>query len=395
VHERKQLPNLILQSSYAVFQDAFAREVLSNYSKSDRFWARLFRSWLLEYNPKGPVGELVINELKRNEDRLPDLLKNLASRYPILSLSPNFSETARALLDGVMPPEDRDALGLSEVGIVSTGLAASILIACAQMLRNGEATGRQLRTFMGLVAPSGRINDSARMVAMVGLVMGAMQRPPGEDLIRDISNLIEENFDDPVTHKDSWPSVTDELGGISTRQQCIDVVRKWQVFRSITLFFKIIEQVVESEHRHQFPVRRDFWLGYFDKGQVTDAWVILGSKARGQMEQIVREGGDDYKALKWSRLSGGPTDQCALLMRLGDTTVMEFSHSGRARLWGSKDGSGDVRSRVPVLHRSEYKAENLRAPCPDSQMFRHDPAGAWRHLVGRCLDQLAGRSTKL
>ena len=71
VHERKQLPNLILQAAYDEFQDAFAREVLQSYSKNDRFWGRLFRSWLLEYNPRGPVGELVTGELKRNLQRLP------------------------------------------------------------------------------------------------------------------------------------------------------------------------------------------------------------------------------------------------------------------------------------------------------------------------------------
>ena len=395
VHERKQLPNLILQSAYDEFQDAFAREVLRSYSKNDRFWGRLFRSWLLEYNPQGPVGELVTGELKRNLGRLPEPLRNLAERYPVLSLTPDFRDAARALLDQEMPIEDRSALGLNEGGIVSTRLASKILVACAQVLRTGNATGRQMRVFKDMVAPTGAIHESVRMAAMVGLVLGAVERPPGEDLIKEISNLVEQNFDDPVTRKDRWPSVVDELGGEATRDRCIDTVRKWQVFRSITLFFKIIEQVVESEHKHQFPTRRDFWLGYFDKGQVTDAWVVLGSKARAQMKQIVREGGDDYKALKWASLSGGPSDQWALLMRLGDTTVMEFSHSGRARLWGTNDGSGDVRSKVPVLHRTEYKAENLRAPCPESQMFRHDPGGSWRYSVGRCIDRLAGRATRL
>lgn len=392
VHERKQLPNLILQSKYDDYQDAFAREVLQNYSSSNRFWVRLFGSWLLEYNLSSPVGQLVIGELKRNLARLTEDFQNIAERYPVLELSPDFAETARSLLDQEMSGEDRSALGLSEAGVVSTRLATAVLVACAQVLRRGDATGRQLRTFMELVAPNRVINESVRMVAMVGLVLGAVERPPGEDLIKEISNLIEENFDDPVVHKDTWPAVTDDLGGTVTRDRCIDTVRKWQAFRSITLFFKIIEQVVESEHKHQFPVRRDFWLNYFDKGEVTDAWVILGSKAKKEIDRIKSTIDDDYKALKFGTLAGGPSDQCALLMRLGDTTVMEFSHSGRARMWGRDDNA----SAVPALHlEKKYTADELRAPCPERQMFRHDPGGMWRGPVSRCIDRLAGRASAL
>jgi hypothetical protein len=89
----------------------------------------------------------------------------------------------------------------------------------------------------------------------------------------------------------------------------------------------------------------------------------------------LKQQNEDYEALKWASLSGGPSDQCALLMKLGDTTVMEFSHSGRVRMWGKKDGSTEIRSSVPVLHRSAYRAEDLRADCPKSQMFTHDQYG--------------------
>ena len=165
-------------------------------------------------------------------------------------------------------------------------------------------------------------------------------------------------------------------------------MRQWQVFRSINLFFSIIEKVVESEHNHQFPLRREFWLRYFDQGSVSDAWVILGSKAREEIGRIVSKGNDDYQALRWASLSGGPSDQCALLMKVGNTTVMEFSHSGSARIWADKQ-----RSRPPQLHSNRYRADELRADCPDDQIFRHDPAGRWRIKVKRLLDRkISGRT---
>lgn len=402
VHERKQLPNLILQSAYDGYQDAFAREVLASYSKTDRFWVRLFRSWLLEYNPQGPVGELVTGELKRNLGRLPEPLRNLAERYPVLSPAPDFRDAARALLDQEMPAEDRSALGLNEGGVVSTRLASKILVACAQVLRTGNATARQMRVFKDMVAPAGAIHESVRMAAMVGLVLGAVERPPGEDLIKEISNLVEQNFDDPVTRKDRWPSVVDELGGEGTRERCIETVRKWQVFRSITLFFKIIEQVVESEHKHQFPIRRDFWLNYFNQGLVTDAWVILGPSAQSLMRQLSKQADGDYRVLKFGKLKDGTSGQCALLIKLGDITVVEFSHNGRMRVWGPEQRAVtsstrvlQLLDRVPQLHEETYRAVGLRRECPSDQMFTHDPNGRWRINAERCINRLSGRTTRL
>jgi hypothetical protein len=38
-----------------------------------------------------------------------------------------------------------------------------------------------------------------KLHAMIGLILGAEKRSPGEVAIKGIANLIENNFDDPVT----------------------------------------------------------------------------------------------------------------------------------------------------------------------------------------------------
>jgi hypothetical protein len=362
---------------------------------SDRFWGRLFRSWILEYKPESEVGQLVMSELSQNLRKLPREFQSIASKYPILNVSPDFPEIARSLLCNQIPLEDRSALGLNDSGIASTRLASRILVSCAQILISNEATESQLMIFKSIVAPSENIHESVKMVAMVGLILGTSKQPLKADLTKIIHNLIEKNFDDPVMSKERWPSVINELGGTPTRNSCLDTVRKWQTFRSIILFFKIIEKVVESEHQHHFPLRRDFWLSYFNKGEVVDAWVVLGSKAQLQIDNLVREGGEDFKQLKWAKLSGGRADQCALLMKLGKTTVMEFSHSGKVRMWGEKDGSTDIKSNVPVLHQPKYTGVQLRSNCPPDQMITHDPYGRWRISAERCIRKLSGQAIKL
>lgn len=389
--ERQLLPNLILQAEFDEYQPTFAIKVIESYSKSDRFWRRLFRAWLLAYDPESRVGGLVIDSLLQNFKKLPVEFQNLADDYPILSKAPDFGSTALSLINNQISVNDRIALGLGESGIVSTRLANRILVECASALKFKEATASQLRHFRELVAPNNYIHDSVRMVAMVGLIMGANHRSPGEEEVQIIARLIGETFDDPIIRRDRWPSVPNALGGMKTRDQCIAIVKKWQAFRSITLFFNIIEAVVDSEHKHQFPIRKQFWLNYFDRGMVTDAWVCLGTKAGEEMERVVREARQEYDGLKWGNLRGGPSDQCALLLQLGETTVMEFSHNGRARMWGTRDRNVNI----PELHKEIYQAAELRADCPPDQMIMHDPNGNWRIRAERCIARLSRTVNRL
>ena len=136
-------------------------------------------------------------------------------------------------------------------------------------------------------------------------------------------------------------------------------------------------------------------MRYFDRGEVTDAWVILGSRARSHLQNVIRTGSMDYKALKWAALKNGTADQSALLLQLHNATVMEFSHSGAARVWGSSDNQTGKSQRIPMLHKSEYKAKELRAHCPEDQKFTHDPRGNWRLKIEACLARVTGRARRI
>ena len=392
IGERKALPNLLLLPAYEKYQSEFATLVFENFSAQRNFWKRLFRSWLLEYNLSSPIAAMVINELKRNIDKLPAEFQKISSKYPILEITPNFHNTAKSLLDGEISIDDRFSLGLSDLGNILTGPAEEILISCITLLRSSESNELRIESFIKLVAPSGVIHTSMKMYAMVGLILGIESYTSGSAITKKVSGLINKNFEDPVTENIFWPSVIHRLGGNETREKCLAAARKWRVFRSITLFFNIIDQVVESEHKHHFPLRRSFWLNYFDKGEVTDAWVILGAKARDKITQLKNTNPDEFASLSWGSLSGGPSDQCAILLKLNQTTVMEFSHSGRARIWGQ---GGPARQRIPALYKPRYEASDLRADCPEDQMFRHDPNGRWRIKVQTCIQKLSGKSFKL
>ena len=305
------------------------------------------RGWIREYPVRSKLAPRVASALRKNIGKVPEQLATLVLEHSLLSVPAKLGRAAESVLNNRLPVETLRVLGLDQQGNVSTNLFAQILVACANHLSSGSASESELLTFQQLVAPKGTIERSSQMAAMVGLTLGAADRSPGEDRVKELSSVLEQSFGDPVSESQGWPSVIEELGGESVRAECLEVARKWNVFRSIHLFFKIIGKVVESEHKHHFPMRRDFWMNYFDRGDVTEARVILGSKARDEIERLKKRQDGEYADLDYANLRGGPADQCALLLKLGETTVMEFSHSGRARMWGASDGGGSPSSSVP------------------------------------------------
>lgn len=389
VGERKQLPNLILQKQFDGYQPEFALTVLKNFSKRNRFWHRLLRSLLLEFRSDGPGLEVIRAALRDNNDRLPRSAWDTCEKYGLIEKNPNLNKAATNFLNSTLV--DTETFGFATRGQTASKLGSKILIEAARILSEGSAEISQISVFKDFVAPENSLHPSVKSAALVGLVKSASSLKPGENTVEEIQQLIEKNFEDPVINAAAWPSVPDILGGQRVRQECIEITQKWQAFRSINLFFKIIEKVVESDHRHQFPLRKDFWLNYFNQGQVSDAWVILGSQARDYLSQVIDRGGKDYEALRWGRLSGGRSDLCALLIKLGDVTVMEFSHSGSARIWGPNNH----RINYPKLHQSRYRADDLRAECPPEQIFRHDHIGNWRPKVSACISRLSGKARRL
>ena len=389
--ERVQLPNYILDPEFQDYQPKFANLVLKDYSKGKRFWRRLLNSWIHNFQLDTRTGKLVRDTLRKNSGEFDEKCHNLIVSFPaILGNKSDLKNLAETILNSRSSVKALPELGLKD-GNRSTDFASSVLTEAVKLVCGKNAPADWLDSFKMLVAPRKEIHESVEMFAMVGLIIGSGERSPGDKRVKEIASLVERNFGDPVTAEKDWSFVSAELGGDEKRKECIDRARQWQVFRSINFFFKIIERVVvDSEHQHHFPDRRDFWLKYFDQGSVSDAWVILGSKARDEIDRIVSRDNEDYKSLRWGKLFGGPSDQCALLMRVGNTTVMEFSHSGRARIW---DDNQRVRSRAPRLHNDRYRTDELRADCPEGQMFRHDPQGRWRIKVQRLLDRkISGRT---
>jgi len=125
--------------------------------------------------------------------------------------------------------------------------------------------------------------------------------------------------------------------------------------------------------------RREFWGWYLDESHVTEIWPVVGSKAAVELERMNREATDGRK-LKFGRLSGASSDQCVLLIKIGQLTIAEWSHNGSVRFWLAGNPS------TPELYRGNYQGHKLRA---DSDWERrHTPS--WQGDVDRQVAQHTG-----
>ena len=390
LQEMRQLPNYVLHPDFKNYNPSFCKKVLKHGKGKPRFWARLFRVWIQEYQPDSQVGQLIIKALRKNRrilnKRQGYLLNNFPSILPKNSHSKNYLEISNSILLGTIDTEALAELGFRS-GTLYSDYATAIISHLTWLISSSAPNSKQLEAFSKFISPTKTLHKSCRQYAMVGLIAGAKQRPADSPIVKSILKVIDRNFLDPTAHEISWPEVRPELGGEEMRKQCINTVKKWRVFKSINFFFDIIEKTVEKKNAHQFPQRRKFWLGYFDKGLVDDACIILGSSARVEIQKIVQVN-EEYNSLAWSKLTGGTIDQCSLLLDMGKVTVMEFSHNGACRVWDNNQNLD-----IPKLHKSKYSTVELRADCPDNQKFHHTGSGRWKIGLSRLLDmKFTGRS---
>ena len=385
--ERKSLPWFVLDPRFKDLNPEFGEVVLSKFSSKHSFWPKIFRSWLYYYDTSSKIGQRVRKGLSANKSSLGDRLIGIDNIFNVLSSKPNFHEIAERILDGKISREDLHEINFSMDGVSGGAFSNALLLGFAKYCMNKPLKDSQLKILIEILCPQGSIHESVREFALVSLIYGSRESSRESAGYLKAKDLIDNNYHDPRVYVRNWPKISDYLGGDKTRDHCINIVKQWHIFQSITLFFKLIEEVVDRrEHDHQFPQRREFWIDYFNKGLVTDAWVILGTKGNSEAIRYQQSGDSDFAKLIWGKLSSAKNDQCVLLMQIGNAKVVEWSHSGACRVWRDTD------QNAPSMSLKRYEGGDLRATIADEKRDRivHDKSGRWRTKIIQRVNAYSG-----
>lgn len=148
-------------------------------------------------------------------------------------------------------------------------------------------------------------------------------------------------------------------------QQALDTFKNWLTGDTLRGFMKLLQHTADDIWMH----RQKFWMAYYDKGCIDEAWLALGQDAHLEAKRLLI----DEKGMGYGYLEGGATsNQSVMFLKIGGLVFSEWSHNGSLRAY--REGELDT----PKLYAKSYHGADLRAA---QSMDFHDGANLNPSLV--------------
>ncbi len=185
--------------------------------------------------------------------------------------------------------------------------------------------------------------EKSRVALADGLLLPFAEGYPGSEAAVVIKTFLLKTLGDPrLTGARHW-------NGIDERAR--QVMYGWLVSATLEDFFRLLEYAATTDEtaRRHWRARKTFWSRYLKAGHIRDAWVALGPKARKEAQGFLSE-----ESVVYGKLIKPPLkNHSAIVMRIGDLTITEWSHSGKFRAWFA-DNRGH-----PPLYQERYLRSRL------------------------------------
>lgn len=349
----------------------------------------MWRAYLDGFDPRSEHTTRLAAALDAHKAQLRRDQQMIAEAYALLDPSSAPTRLAGPMLDLAVSPETLpERIGIRRLQI--SPLYAHALAAAARAAGDG-GQGRDAFERLFALARFSKPTDpqlgSVTLPATIkrtlppALLLPFESADPPEGAKKAILAFMVDEFGDPRLPGMRWPDMNGD-----ERERSERVVKRWLAIESLDVFIRIIEQTADPK----FLERRDFWMPYFKGGSVTDVCLVLGTRAAGLANSMKRRG-RDLAHLRWSKLSGASSDQSVLLMRMGDLTIAEWSHSGALRFFAREN------QHKPELHKLDYTATGLRNSSSSFQNSRTGTAAdsiyhtnGWQALAAHVIHHFTG-----
>lgn len=192
------------------------------------------------------------------------------------------------------------------------------------------------------------------------LLLPWLTQDPMEVTRERIEMFLMKYYGDPrfPSQHSRWSSVGDDTRGVMMR---------WLVRVSIEQFLQVVDQTAMDS---QWRFRRAFWMAYFDRGVVDEAWVAFASDGQFIAKQLFG------KERAFANLQSADRKHAVLLLRIHGLTIADWSHSGKCHIW-EVNVSGS-----PTLYRKEYaKHELVEGSSNEGVTHSWAARGSWQRKV--------------
>jgi hypothetical protein len=147
--------------------------------------------------------------------------------------------------------------------------------------------------------------------------------------------------------------------------QALATFKNWLTGDTLRGFMKLLQRTADDIWMH----RQKFWMAYYEKGCIDEAWLALGQDALWEAKRLLV----DEKGMGYGYLEGGAaSNQSVMFLKIGDLVFTEWSHNGSLRAY--REGYLDT----PKLYEKSYHGADLRAA---QSMDFHDGANLNPGLV--------------
>jgi hypothetical protein len=168
-----------------------------------------------------------------------------------------------------------------------------------------------------------------------------------------------------------------------------DVIVRWLTKASVEQFFEIVSETM-TDRPDMWRARRAFWTRYLKADLIDAAWVAFCTDGVARAELAARRTGDSSLAMfgRCSTGNGKGAEHAALIMKLGDVTVVDWSHNGSWNIWPrGAPGAPDLFKHNTRRFMDYAPHELMNAPLRGS----HDAPGNWRWRVEDLIRRETGR----
>lgn len=215
------------------------------------------------------------------------------------------------------------------------------------------------------------VYELAKTRFMESLLLPWISIEPPEDVKKKTQNLLIDMFGDPRLNSHKW----------HIDESAKSVIFRWLVKSSLEQFLKVVDELADD---YQWEYRRAFWMGYYNKGVISDAWVAFARNGELEVKRLAQQHSED-SWLSFGVLENYTNkDHAVLILKLGDITIADFSHMGKCRIW--KTASLDA----PKLGQKSYTRKSLAMNFSDEFAHNSSVSFAWQRKIAEKIRQMTG-----
>lgn len=341
--------------------------------------ARLAITWSAAFDRSLQSIRRVGDWLASHTPSLPDPWPQLAKEFDIFS----FANGPQALAEAFLTSDDAAACFFKRVRLPARAAAGGL--ALETFAAATESVGQRL-VREPLLGP--RLCDLAvweqtlrvdtamqrvpvraevlRIATVEALLLPWQFQPPPPDVKARIMTFLLRYYGDLRVRPKPWAALREPAGAI---------MRRWLTEETVTTYFCLARKAASID-KAQLSVRSEFWQSRLS--QIDEAWLLSGPRNIADLGTA---------GLGCGRLGGCRPDQSALLIRIGNLTILETSHEKSEIIWLSGNPF------APLLYRPAdevYWLGSITRNADFSSAFGHKAGGTWQERLAIFLDRHNG-----